>query len=58
MRGTFGPPETDCLLETQTRTHPPISNTLILLYSMKCSGINRVEEVDVSLQDELVLINI
>lgn len=34
MRGTFGLPETDCLLETQTCTHPPISNTLILLYSM------------------------
>lgn len=58
MRGTFGLPATDCLLETQTRTRRPISNTLILPYSMKCSGINRFEEVGIGSQDELVLINI
>lgn len=55
MRGTFGLPATDCLLETQTRTHPPTSNTLILPYSMKCNGINRFEEVGIGLPDELML---
>lgn len=58
MRGTFGLPTTDCLLETQTSTHPPISNALILPYSMKCSGINTFEEAGIGLQDELMLITI